>query len=78
MRFSYVTDIYAASSNWQDACGVFHQDMSCAGAEHQKKIGQQAQDFQKTFRDEVSIAARFTSSLLVVPSAELMAHIACL
>jgi len=26
-----------------------------AGAEHQKKIGQQAQDFQKTFRDEVSL-----------------------
>ena len=53
-------------------CGVSHQDMSCAGAEHQKKIGQQAQDFQKTFRDEVIIAARFTISLLVVLSVEFM------
>ena len=51
-------------------CGVFHKYISCAGAEHQKKIGQQAQDFQKTFRDEVIIAARFTISLLLVLSVE--------
>ena len=33
---------------------VPHTVLHAAGAEHQKKIGQQAQDFQKTFRDEVS------------------------
>ena len=53
-------------------CGVFHKYISCAGAEHQKKIGQQAQDFQKTFRDEVTIAARLTISLLVVLSVKFM------
>ena len=43
-----------------------------AGAEHQKKIGQQAQDFQKTFRDEVSIPARFRISLLAVNPVEFL------
>ncbi|CAK0783099.1 hypothetical protein CVIRNUC_006294 [Coccomyxa viridis] len=28
-------------------------DIAKKSAEHQKKIGQQAQDFQKTFRDEM-------------------------
>ncbi len=35
------------------------QHMPAAGAEHQKKIGQQAQDFQKTFREEVSLPVTF-------------------
>ena len=32
----------------------FSQKLAFAGAEHQKKLGQQAQDFHKTFRDEVT------------------------
>lgn len=35
-------------------CAPFSPKLAFAGAEHQKKLGQQAQDFHKTFREEVT------------------------
>ena len=49
----------------QELSNIFHlhqglvlhalsQKLAFAGAEHQKKLGEQAQDFHKTFREEVT------------------------